>query len=147
MHFEPGAHIDQYEIIEALGEGAYAETYKARDASNDRMVVLKVANPMLFADPAIFARFRREAEIARTLDHPGVLRSLDDGSNRSEPYLVLEYIDGRESPPPIAKLRGAGAPRPRTPVGPAARVGTRLPARTRDRAPRPEAGEHPRHRR
>jgi len=94
MRFAPGARVDHYEIVAALGEGAYAETYQARDTTNDRIVVLKVPNPTLFADPAIFGRFKREAEIARTLDHPGVVHSLDDGSSRSEPYLVLEYIEG-----------------------------------------------------
>ena len=94
MRFEPGARIDRYEIVMPLGEGAYAETYKARDMEHGRVVVLKVPDPMLFADPAIYGRFRREAEIARTLDHPGIVHSLDDGSERTEPYLVLEFIDG-----------------------------------------------------
>ena len=94
MKFEPGTRIDQYEIRTWLGGGAYAQTYTACESLHNRIVVLKVPDPVLFADPAIFARFRREAEIARALDHPGVVRGLDDGSNRSEPYLVLEYIEG-----------------------------------------------------
>ena len=94
MRYESGSRIDQYEVLTSLGAGAYAQTYKARDTCNGSIVVLKIADPMLFADPAIYARFRREAQIARTLDHPGVVQSPDDGSTRSEPYLVLEYIDG-----------------------------------------------------
>ena len=65
MRYDPVAEIDGYEIVEELGEGAYAETYLARDTPGD-VVVLKSPNPTLFADPAIFQRFRREAEIART---------------------------------------------------------------------------------
>ena len=94
MRHQPGARVDRFEIIEELGEGAYAETYKARDTDSGRVVVLKSPNPMLFADPAIFGRFKRESEIARSLDHPNVQRSFDLAENRTEPYLVLEFVDG-----------------------------------------------------
>src|SRR5207302_8166119 len=83
-----------FELLEPLGEGAYAETYKARDTQSGALVLLKSPNPLLFADPAIHQRFMRESEIARHLNHPGVQRSVDLGENRSEPYLALEYIEG-----------------------------------------------------
>jgi serine/threonine protein kinase len=94
MRLSPGQQVDRYEIVEALGEGAYAETYRARDTSTGATVVLKCPNPTLFADPALFQRYRRETEVAKRLDHPGVQRSLDLGADRSEPYLVLEYVEG-----------------------------------------------------
>jgi len=94
MRYPPGSQIDRYEVIEELGEGAYAESYKARDTETGATVVLKCLNPNLFADPHNFQRFRREAEVVSRLDHPNVLRSLDDHANRTEPYLVLEYVDG-----------------------------------------------------
>jgi serine/threonine-protein kinase len=94
MPYEAGSQVDNFEILERLGEGAYAETYKALDKATGDTVVLKVPNPTLFADPGIFARFRREAEIARKLDHPGLARSVDQRERRSDPYLVLEFIEG-----------------------------------------------------
>ncbi|MBV8983954.1 MAG: serine/threonine protein kinase [Acidimicrobiia bacterium] len=94
VRFKTGDKLDRYEIEAPLGEGAYAETYKARDTNSGGTVVLKVPNPLLFADPALFQRYRRETEIARRLQHDGVQRSLDLGENRTEPYLVLEYIEG-----------------------------------------------------
>jgi serine/threonine-protein kinase len=108
----PGDVVDHYQIVEGLGEGAYAEIYRARDAATGADVVLKCPNPLLFADPAIHQRFQREAEIGRRLDHPGVQRSLDAGEHRSEPYMVLEYVEGEnlrkrlrqfEGPVPVAK--------------------------------------------
>ena len=95
MRLTPGSRVDRYEIVEELGEGAYAETYLARDTVNGNLVVLKSPNPTLFADPSLFQRYRRESEIARSMDHPGVQRALDGGEHRTEPYLVLEYVDGR----------------------------------------------------
>ncbi|MHB8671783.1 MAG: serine/threonine-protein kinase [Acidimicrobiales bacterium] len=94
MRFQPGQLIDHYEVLAPLGEGAYAETYQARDGRSGEVVVLKCPNPLLFADPGLFQRFRRETEIAHRLNHPGVQRSLDAGDHRTEPYLVLEYVEG-----------------------------------------------------
>jgi eukaryotic-like serine/threonine-protein kinase len=95
MRHQRGDRIDHYEVLDVLGEGAYAEVYKARDTGSGATVVLKSPNPQLFADPALFSRYQRETEVARRLDHPGVQRSLDIGEHRTEPYLVLEYIDGK----------------------------------------------------
>lgn len=108
MRHQPGDKIDRYELLAALGEGAYAEIYKARDTSTGETVVLKMPNPTLFSDPGLFQRYRRESDIARKLDHPGVQRGVDLGDDRTEPYLVLEYVDGdnlrrvlRSAPSPL----------------------------------------------
>jgi serine/threonine protein kinase len=94
MRHQPGSRIDQFEIVAALGEGAYAEIYQARDTESGELVVLKSPNPLLFADPGVSQRFEREADIVSRLDHPGVQRSHDTGGRHSEPYLVLEFVDG-----------------------------------------------------
>lgn len=106
MRHQPGTRLDHYEIIEELGEGAYAETYKAKDTDTGDLVVIKSHNPALFADPAIFQRFRRERDIAAKLHHPNVVTSMDLSENRTEPYLVLEYIDGTNLRSRIAELKG-----------------------------------------
>lgn len=94
MRMKAGDRLDRFEILEAMGEGAYAETYHARDTTTGQEVLIKSPNPLLFADPAIHQRFMREAEIAKHLNHPGVQRSIDTADKRSEPYLALEYIQG-----------------------------------------------------
>jgi len=106
MRHQPGTRVDRFEILEELGEGAYAETYKALDTDSGRTVVLKSPNPLLFADPAIFGRFKRESEIARSLDHPNVQRSFDLAEHRSEPYLVLEYVDGQNLRSRLGDMKG-----------------------------------------
>jgi serine/threonine protein kinase len=103
--FAPGQQLDRFQVVELLGAGAYAEIYKAIDATTGRTVVLKCPNPSMFADPSLYSRYRREAEVAKRLDHPGVQRGLDTGEHRTEPYLVLEYIDGE----PL-RLRMRGGP-------------------------------------
>jgi serine/threonine-protein kinase len=92
--YAPGDQLDYYKIEELLGSGSYAESYKATDERDGRTVVLKVPDPNLFADPSAFNRYRREAEVARRLEHPSVQGAVDAGETRSAPYLVLDYIDG-----------------------------------------------------
>ena len=92
--YAPGQEVDRYKIVEPLGAGAYAETYKAVDTRTGRTVVLKVPDPNLFSDPTTFNRYRREAEVARRLDHPSVQGAIDAGESRTEPYLVLSYVEG-----------------------------------------------------
>jgi serine/threonine-protein kinase len=93
MRYETGQVIDHYEIVEGLGEGAYAEAYKAREVATGRIVMLKSPNPQMFGDPQVYHRFLRESEIARRLDHPGLQHALDL-HDEGEPYLVLEYVEG-----------------------------------------------------
>jgi len=92
--FAPGQRLDHYEIVELLGSGSYAESYKAIDVRDGRTVVLKIPSPDLFSEPATLSRWRREAEVARKLHHPSVQSAVDIGESRTEPYLVLEYIEG-----------------------------------------------------
>ncbi len=92
--YVPNQVIDQYELIEPLGEGSYAETWKVRDSRDGKLFVLKLANPQLFADPVLFQRYRRESDVACQLDHPHVQRAFRNTQSSTEPYLVLEYVDG-----------------------------------------------------
>lgn len=106
MRYRPGDVVDNYEIVEELGEGAYAEVYKARDAATGAIVLIKSPNPLMFADPQVFQRFAREAEIARRINHPGVQRSLDMKAPAGDPYLVLEFIDGEMLRRVLQKTKG-----------------------------------------
>lgn len=90
---QPGARLDQFTIIEAIGHGAFSDILLASDASG-RRVVLKCPHEGIIGDTATFDRFRRELEIARKLDHPGIQRSYDLQEHRSRPYLVMEYVEG-----------------------------------------------------
>lgn len=105
-----GDGIDHYAIEEPLGTGTWAEVYRAVDTRSGRTVVLKSPHPSLFADPAGFKRFRQEVAIVRSLDHPGVQRSLDGGHHRTEPYEVLEYVDGENLRHVIARAKGRLVP-------------------------------------
>ncbi|MGP0076267.1 MAG: serine/threonine-protein kinase, partial [Bryobacteraceae bacterium] len=51
-------------------------------------------HPEMEADPVLYDRFQREAEIGQKLDHPGVMKVLAD-KDRSQLYMVMEWVNGR----------------------------------------------------
>ena len=83
--------IPGYRIHGTLGEGGMGTVYAAEDAVTRQPVAIKVLQ--VIADEAL-ARFRTEAEIMKTLDHPNIARVLASGDARSRPYIVMEQIDG-----------------------------------------------------
>jgi eukaryotic-like serine/threonine-protein kinase len=111
MRLKVGQIVDHYEILEPLGEGAYAEAYKARDTSTGRVVVLKSPDPQMFSDPQVYQRFTRESKIAQLLDHPGLQRAIELQEDIHEPYLVLEYVEGTTLRSRIREFEG-GVPLP-----------------------------------
>jgi serine/threonine-protein kinase len=90
---QPGAKLDQFRIVRAIGQGAYSEVFLAEDEAG-RQVVLKCPHESIMGDVATFDRFRRELEISRHLDHPGIQHSIEFKADRSRPYMVMEYVDG-----------------------------------------------------
>ena len=90
----PGARIEHYEIVELLGRGGMAEVYRARDGRLNRDVALKVL-PLGFAQDAERAvRFRREARVLASLNHPGIGAIYGVAEQGDVRALVLEYVAG-----------------------------------------------------
>ncbi|MDB4942925.1 MAG: Serine/threonine protein kinase PrkC, regulator of stationary phase [Labilithrix sp.] len=87
----------KYQIDKFLGGGAMGAVYRARQASLDKNVAVKVMHGTMAADPQFVGRFHREARAASRLDHPNSMRVLDFGE---EPdgllYIVMEYVVGRD---------------------------------------------------
>jgi serine/threonine-protein kinase len=90
---ETGAKLDQFTIVKAIGHGAFSDVFLAQDPDG-RQVVLKCPHESIMGDVSTFDRFRRELEISRHLQHPGIQRPIEFTSDRSRPYMVMEYIDG-----------------------------------------------------
>ncbi len=93
--YTPGAHIDHYEITRQLGHGGMSRVYLARDQQSGQQVVLKFPNDDLIGNVGVYERYKREAEIGNRINHPNVQRSLNMGEKRSDEYLVMEYIQGK----------------------------------------------------
>jgi serine/threonine-protein kinase len=84
----------RYRLLAPVGTGASSQVYAASDTRLARRVAVKVLHPMLAGDQAFLRRFRAEARLAASLDHPHIMRVFDWGEESEGPYLVLEYLGG-----------------------------------------------------
>jgi tRNA A-37 threonylcarbamoyl transferase component Bud32 len=85
---------DRYELIEKVGEGGMAVTYRAKDRLLDREVAVKCMREQFAADPEFAQRFRQEARAAANLSHLHIAGVYDTGSVNGCHYLVMEFIEG-----------------------------------------------------
>jgi serine/threonine-protein kinase len=87
-------HIENFEIVSLLGKGGMATVWKARQASLDRFVAVKVLSSSFATDPADIHRFREEARAAGRLKHPGIVQVYDANFTNGIYYFVMELVDG-----------------------------------------------------
>jgi len=90
----PGDQLDHYRIDSLVARSGMASIFRGVDTRTGRPVAIKLPHPEMEGDPILFDRFNREEEIGKKLDHPGVVKVLDD-EQRSQRYMVLEWVDGR----------------------------------------------------
>jgi serine/threonine protein kinase/tetratricopeptide (TPR) repeat protein len=86
----------QYEVLRQLGAGGMGEVYAARDPVLARRVAIKVLPVRLSGDAETLARFTHEARSASSLNHPNIVTIHDIDHEGGRPYIVMEYIDGRD---------------------------------------------------
>jgi serine/threonine protein kinase/Flp pilus assembly protein TadD len=91
-----GQKVGNFEIVEIIGRGGMGVVYLARDTKLKRSVAIKSMPYKFQADSTARSRFRREAELLASLNHPNIAVIHDiveqDGDSG---YLVLEYIEGQ----------------------------------------------------
>src|SRR6202049_4562643 len=90
----PGDQLDHYRLENLVARSGMASIYKATDLENERTVAIKIPHPEVEADPLFYDRFKREEEIGKKLDHPGVMRVYAD-ADRSRVYMVMEWVEGK----------------------------------------------------
>jgi len=84
----------RYNILETLGGGGTALVHRAAVMGGGDDVAIKELRPQFAADPALRRRFLREAQLARQLDHPGIVRLLDADEDGGVPFMVMELVKG-----------------------------------------------------
>lgn len=89
-----GDEIDCYRIESLVARGGMATIFRAVDMRDGRTVAIKVPHPEAECDPVFFDRFQREILIGRKLNHPGAVKTLNNGDG-SRLYMVMEWVEGR----------------------------------------------------
>jgi Tol biopolymer transport system component len=94
LALQPGARLNSYEIVSLLGVGGMGEVYRAHDMKLGRDVAIKTLPEAFTADPDRQARFKREAQVLASLNHPHIaaIYGLEDAAGVHA--LVLELVEG-----------------------------------------------------
>jgi serine/threonine protein kinase len=88
-----GSKLGEYRLADVLGTGGYGEVYVGKPTTG-RNVAIKVLDAVHVRDDDAIERFKREAQTARRLEHPSIVRVIDVGSSRGRHYLVMELVSG-----------------------------------------------------
>ena len=111
MSLAPGAQLGPYEITGSIGAGGMGEVYRARDTKLNRDFAIKVLPAEFASDHERVARFKREAQVLASLNHPNIaaIYGLEDVG--ATVALVMELVEGEDRRGPAHRApdrEGAG---------------------------------------
>lgn len=89
-----GKFIAEYEIVSELGRGGMGVVYKAREASLNRFVAIKMLGSQMIGDESLAQRFLREARAVADLNHPNLVQVFRVDTHEDQPYFVMEFVEG-----------------------------------------------------
>lgn len=116
------ATIGRYDIYAELGAGGMATVYLALDLALDRKVAIKVLSPALAMSPDNVERFKREAKVAASLNHPNIIGILAVGDDPDLAYFVMKYVEGRALDSVVTDMGAQSVPFVRGVIGAAGRA-------------------------
>jgi serine/threonine-protein kinase len=89
-----GTRLAHYEITNHLGTGGMGEVYQALDTKLGRTVAIKLLPPALASDAERLSRFRREAQMLATLNHPNIAQVYGIEESGGTRCIVMELVEG-----------------------------------------------------
>ena len=94
MVLAPGVRLGPYEVVGLIGEGGMGKVWRAHHTALRRDDALKVLPDAFAADPDRLARFRREAQVLASLNHPNIAHVYGLEQSAGVQALVMELVEG-----------------------------------------------------
>jgi YVTN family beta-propeller protein len=96
LQLEPGAVLGGYRIDGVAGSGGMGVVYRATQLGLDRQVALKVIAHELADNVDFRSRFKSEAQLAASIDHPNVVPIFETGEADGMLYLAMRHVEGTD---------------------------------------------------
>jgi len=92
----PGSLLEagRYRLDAVLGTGGMGTVYRATDLKLGQAVALKIIHGHLHEGTTGIERLRNEVRVARELQHPGIVRVYELGSDRGREFFTMELVEG-----------------------------------------------------
>jgi eukaryotic-like serine/threonine-protein kinase len=103
MQLGSGTRVGSYEIHSAIGAGGMGEVYRARDIKLGRDIALKILPESFARDDNRIARFKREAQVLASLNHPNIAAIYHVEEADGVSALVMELVEGETLADRIAR--------------------------------------------
>lgn len=91
-----GDTLGNYTLTRFLGEGGMATVYKAQHTTMKHYVAIKLLNPVLTSQPSVVQRFKNEAQMMASLNHPNITRVVDLIEEDHKLGIVMELLEGED---------------------------------------------------
>ena len=85
---------DRYEVLSLAGVGGMGAVFRARHRTLGHIVAVKVLPPDVAASAMRHERFRREATLGASLDHPHIVRVYDFDTREEISFLIMTFVRG-----------------------------------------------------
>src|SRR4029079_8109624 len=90
-----GYFYGHYKVLYLTGTGTFARVYRAVEKETARVVAVKVLRKRFRDDGVMTEQFLREGQIGAGVRHPNIVPIYEVSSNPNAPYLVMEFVEGR----------------------------------------------------
>ncbi|MGE0431129.1 MAG: serine/threonine protein kinase [Planctomycetota bacterium] len=89
-----GQRLGNWEILEVAGRGGMSTVYKARHPELGQFAAIKVLDPDYLGSATQRLRFRDEARVCASIEHPNIIDVLDFSEIAGHIYIIIQWIDG-----------------------------------------------------
>lgn len=87
-----GLEIDEYKLVNIIGQGGMSAVYRAYQEELDRDVAIKILSDELAEDPSYLKRFQGEAKMAAALEHAHIVPVYDFGVQDELTYVAMRLL-------------------------------------------------------
>lgn len=86
--------IDQYQLVSCIATGGISQIWEVKHIANQQQYAMKLLLPEHLKDKELKNELKNEANIAKELEHPNIIRLMEVSIGRDNCYFIMEHFRG-----------------------------------------------------